>query len=321
MRYAVVLITWISLAPAAFAASFDCSKSLSEVEAIICGNPTLSQADDDLAAAYRQAHALSLVPQELQAGQRGWLSARELSTLTYGNKSVALLEAYKKRISELQDQANAWRPANRALTEEQARQKCVTLPDIPSSLECRVEAFGDVKGNKDGMLRYQHLTYWGLDDGEQYPQEDIVVFQRSTAETATLKPVAAASQEAGIFDEVEIIKSSAARWLLITGHSGEHGYRSLLYKYEAGRITGIDIDRWEHKLRLRQELRGFDLATWIRPDYAKMTADAVFTKDGRPPCCSTSTQYVTAYARLGLSGDRLVLKDVRFERSSATGRQ
>ena len=118
-RYALVLIASISLAPAALAESFDCRGPLNQIQATICENPALSRADDDLAEVYRRALAADLMPQQLQAEQLYWLSTRE----AYSNDPVRLLQAYKKRISELRNEADSWRRAGRPLTEVQAAER------------------------------------------------------------------------------------------------------------------------------------------------------------------------------------------------------
>lgn len=64
-----------SLVPAATAASFDCRKATNERERIVCADPELSQADEDLAEAYRDALA-QLSPEGrrvLRSGQSAWL--------------------------------------------------------------------------------------------------------------------------------------------------------------------------------------------------------------------------------------------------------
>src|SRR5215472_14292419 len=46
------------------AASFDCAKAQTKVEKLICSNPTLSKADDALAAAYKKAMAAAATTTE-----------------------------------------------------------------------------------------------------------------------------------------------------------------------------------------------------------------------------------------------------------------
>ena len=303
MKYMASLVVWVCLVPMASAASYDCKRSLSQIEAAICGNSSLSRADDDLAAAYKSALSVNLLPQELQTQQHIWLSTRD----RFSNDPTALLQVYRKRISELQRDADSWRPANAKLTEEQARQTCVALPTNVD--ECRVEAFGNVNGSKAGELKYQQQSYWYK--GERGVEGSLVVFRSIAGKSPSLQPIAAASNEAYNFRSAELIESPVAQWLLITGNSGEHGYMEFLFAYRDGAIAGIDTKSWQSEL-LRRKPEELDLADYILPDYRAMTATAVFTKNGDPFCCTNS--YVAALIHLGLSGNRLTLKDVRFSR-------
>ena len=94
-------ISWIvlgclALPPTAQAASFDCSKAISTVEKLICGNDELSKLDEELNAAYKYA-----LDDEKQAGrtrqaQKKWMTARN------GCSDAACIKlAYQNRIFEL----------------------------------------------------------------------------------------------------------------------------------------------------------------------------------------------------------------------------
>lgn len=56
-----------------FAASFDCAKALTAVEKMICRTPTLSRADEQLAAAYKGAYERSRDTIPLAVDQSRWL--------------------------------------------------------------------------------------------------------------------------------------------------------------------------------------------------------------------------------------------------------
>lgn len=95
-------ILWIALSclfllTTAHAASFDCAKSTSNTELLICGNTELSKLDDDLDKSYQQALASSKVKPSLTNAQRKWLRDVRNACL-----NVACLKSvYKLRISEL----------------------------------------------------------------------------------------------------------------------------------------------------------------------------------------------------------------------------
>ncbi len=81
------------------AASFDCAKAATTVEKLVCTHDTLSGLDDDLAATYRQAAALSKPgDSEPKASQRAWLKQRNVCA-----DAECVAAAYHARIAELED--------------------------------------------------------------------------------------------------------------------------------------------------------------------------------------------------------------------------
>lgn len=54
-------------------ASFDCSKSRTFQEKAICADPQLSELDEKLDAAYKQALKISRHPEDLKKGQKEWI--------------------------------------------------------------------------------------------------------------------------------------------------------------------------------------------------------------------------------------------------------
>jgi len=95
-------LLWIPLSclfllTTAHATSFDCAKSNSNVELLICGNTELSKLDDELDKSYQQALASSKDKTSLTNEQRKWLRDVRNACL-----NVACLKSiYKSRISEL----------------------------------------------------------------------------------------------------------------------------------------------------------------------------------------------------------------------------
>lgn len=117
----VIFATLLVFSMTAAAASFDCTKAASGVEKKVCVNPDLSQLDDALGGAYREA--LTAVAQTskptLIKEQRDWI--RYVRNVC--DNDTCLTEAYRSRIALLQK--NEKYLANRA--------SC----DLPEGKTCR----------------------------------------------------------------------------------------------------------------------------------------------------------------------------------------
>jgi uncharacterized protein len=87
----------------ATAASFDCAKARSNVEKSICGNPTLSGLDEEMAAAYKAALQTFPVKGYVKAEQRHWLSL--LGAGCENECAAALIPKFSRRIEQLTPQA------------------------------------------------------------------------------------------------------------------------------------------------------------------------------------------------------------------------
>lgn len=81
------------------AASFDCAKAGTATEKKICGDPTLSKLDEDLAHAYRQALSADPEPGVLKARQKAWLRDRRGACV----EVACLKDVYERRIARLGD--------------------------------------------------------------------------------------------------------------------------------------------------------------------------------------------------------------------------
>ena len=80
-------------------ATFDCRRARTPAERVVCADPALAQADQDLAAAYDQALAAGVPDWRLERQQRRWLRAREDAAR---DAPGAVAEVYAARIVELQ---------------------------------------------------------------------------------------------------------------------------------------------------------------------------------------------------------------------------
>jgi len=108
MRCLVFLACLVAAACGVEAASFDCAKAATAVEKAICADPGLSQADERMAEAYRQAMAASLAPRTLRTDQIRWLAGRDS-----GNMLDGLRESYDRRIALLGEEAGKWQSVRR----------------------------------------------------------------------------------------------------------------------------------------------------------------------------------------------------------------
>lgn len=103
----VVIALFLS-APPLDAASFDCTKTATQVEKLICADKEISDLDDRLAAAYKQALDMASNKEGLKQLQIEWLKSRDTC------KDQPCLKArYEARITQL---ASASQPANVAAT-------------------------------------------------------------------------------------------------------------------------------------------------------------------------------------------------------------
>ncbi|HTJ65389.1 MAG TPA: lysozyme inhibitor LprI family protein [Alphaproteobacteria bacterium] len=87
----------LALAPAAGAASFDCSSATSKVEKTICSAPRLSAQDDRMAAAYRAVIHNSADTDALKARQRAWLHDTRTECEDSPEVAKCLGQAYARR--------------------------------------------------------------------------------------------------------------------------------------------------------------------------------------------------------------------------------
>ncbi len=81
-------------------AGFNCAGNLTNVEHVVCSDPTLSKLDDELAVAYQQALRDQPRPDIVRRSQRQWVEERDRC------KSPACISAaYRKRLGELESQS------------------------------------------------------------------------------------------------------------------------------------------------------------------------------------------------------------------------
>lgn len=87
----------ILLSPfAGYAASFDCTKAVSQIEKLICAEDELSRLDDELAAAYRAVSGAPSAADQVRRDQRQWLTVRNAC-----RDRACIKSAYDRRRAEL----------------------------------------------------------------------------------------------------------------------------------------------------------------------------------------------------------------------------
>jgi len=98
----VLIVVAIFISFAGNAASFDCRKSASYVEKLICADQELSRLDDTLEEKYRAAMRRSKENKDLVLEQRSWLAERNIC-----HDRECLIRAYWSRLAELQNDYTA----------------------------------------------------------------------------------------------------------------------------------------------------------------------------------------------------------------------
>jgi uncharacterized protein len=101
-------ILLLSVSVAGHAASFDCAKARTPQEKAICASPELSQADDEMASAYKAALAQAPAgfQDRVRDGQRAWIRRIQLTCLPGDPKHPiegCLRDAYKQRTPALEE--------------------------------------------------------------------------------------------------------------------------------------------------------------------------------------------------------------------------
>ena len=153
------------------AASYDCAKASTNVEKLICKTPSLSKADEDLSAVYKQAITVAFIADSVKKEQRGWIAQR--------NKCPSvqcLAEEYETRrlvlaASLTQDIAPS-QPAGQPLLVRPAQAEMQVMPGrtFPVSVVGIVEFGHDAAGGRydlvSGNARITSSYVWDFSDAD-----------------------------------------------------------------------------------------------------------------------------------------------------------
>lgn len=93
----IPLLIGLSFSSLTYAVSFDCKKASTASEYAICNNQVLSNLDDQLAIAYRNARSAASNPDQLKNEQVAWLG----TIRACNGDAVCIEKAYRQRISVL----------------------------------------------------------------------------------------------------------------------------------------------------------------------------------------------------------------------------
>lgn len=127
----LILIVATGAAPVE-AASFDCKKASTVIETLICQDPSLSQMDERLSAAYSAARAKSSNPSQLIADERTWMVQRNQCQTT-----ACLSHAYSKRIAELGGESMPLAPAGHETNQTQSASASSMTPTNEATFPVR----------------------------------------------------------------------------------------------------------------------------------------------------------------------------------------
>jgi uncharacterized protein YecT (DUF1311 family) len=169
MRFVLAICVTCFIATSTQAASFHCAKKISDpMELVICHNPQLSKADEDLAAYYFSiSKAVSPTEaKELLSGQREWLKQREKQCPSYDWH--CLLQSYGGRIHVLKERYSKIvpLPAATAVLFQGVRPTC-GFPEISFPQEFKIFFAGNYAGRT--------LDFQIDDSGDQATQFDVTV--------------------------------------------------------------------------------------------------------------------------------------------------
>lgn len=93
----IALLLVVLFPSQSFAAGFDCTRATTKMEKLICNEPQLSKADEDLAASYSQALKVSSDPTAIKKQQREWLAEVRKRC----DDVACIRESYSLRIAQL----------------------------------------------------------------------------------------------------------------------------------------------------------------------------------------------------------------------------
>lgn len=150
----IIIFSW---AQKANSASFDCTRSATYVERLICTHLELSTMDEDLSRLYRKAKEnLAGTPNEYKIleAQRDWLRARNKCTTV-----ACLSESYSSQLTYLAEAAS-FSAGGQIVTDRGTinQNEASTLPRQPALKPLTVEPSTEVEGLEEAANSHQDIT-------------------------------------------------------------------------------------------------------------------------------------------------------------------
>jgi uncharacterized protein len=312
---AVTILTaalfWLALTPCAMAASFDCAKARTRSEVLICKTPALSKLDEQLAASYRAALAVTPRPVSLRAEQRLWLDARgspptDLLTDKPSPQEIREIAAdYDERIQKLKAERDVGLKAGADFLVVDLGRRCAPL----AITQCKVKASGRIKGaSGSGGLWYQLQDSTDTSAAVGGFGNGVVVF--ADAGSGRLRPMMWAFNIDAIYSPPLLVQSPAGWQLYLPGFEGGTAEidADLLFHQVHGRWRDVDIRSWQNDLGRRLPKDRVILKAVIYDFHSlSMTKNVWRVTDG--DCCPTGGE---VHVRFRLPRDKLEISSVKL---------
>jgi uncharacterized protein len=221
----LLVLAVLPLATPALAAGLDCSKTADKIDKMVCADPKLLEAEQQLVEIFAARKALASDPEAEQVGQDDWRETRDML-------QTALPEYYQGRIEALQDEIAEQRKEAPVVTAEEAQKNCVWFPlslvdqMLPSAsrslFKCKVDAFGEVAGSRGGVtgpLYYQLKSY------EAGGGTGFAIFEPAGGRKDQLKLLIALNRDEVVRYAAPFVRgdSGSRAWLVVPGEIGSSG--------------------------------------------------------------------------------------------------
>ena len=293
------------------AASFDCAKARKPAEKEVCAKPHLSRLDEELAAAFRAAMAVTHRPAKLASEQRWWLRERDHGTTPEtADESItgeSLVEHYRTRLDVLKREVARGAAARRPFTRAELHKRCSPMGRVVQSGECTPTGAGRLPGGPGAPALIFQTEAGGTDEGVF---GGVAAFE--AAEGNALRPVLWA-YDYGAWGTPRLHRSPAG-WLVVVdveaqGEEGDPYTEQLIFRQKDGRWRDVDTEAFWRAVRERTPED-----VWADDGAARLDLERM---SGRTPLRWNDGRAGNAgFARFtfALEGDALVLKSYAVER-------
>ncbi len=322
-RITLMALGWLAMLTTAQAASFDCAKTVTEVEKIVCADAELQKLDEELSAAYRTALQDTNQANTIRQAQKQWLRERNGCA-----EATCVKAAYQARLSALA----ATHTFPQVFSIERLKAKCINLAGIKigdgpddDAAECRVSEFGmfGVFNNQTYYYAIYCLTPgYSMKEGgcsstsynaEIYRARAMAIFvANGEASKATLWRELV-DPDIGLiwYDKPELIVNSFGTILYLPIHMDGTGAGNIseyyLWDERSKQWQKLDAGSWRKEIAIPPEL-AINKGIW--PDLKAMTAEAYLYRSGDANCCPTGG---TAHIQLTIENGRFAIKSVTID--------